>query len=159
VASIFGLTQSDLQNASSIETVKAVFDDNNTGQLNTAAIAAVIERGEQEVLSWLVDEYGPAPFDTETLTELGADPFLKTCPLEYAVAHMFDRHPEYVRSGASDRRDRFKRADDRMKRVLQSRQRPTTVQRPPANVGGVAIDGASRLYVDSPDGTKNSGDY
>lgn len=162
MASVFGITYIDLQNFTSPETVKAIFDDANTGTLNQVAIAAIIDRGEQEVLSWIVGEYGPPPFTTQVLADLGADPFLKYCALEYIVAHMFDRHPEYVRSGGKERGDRFMRADERMKRVLDARQRPPTVPDKPANVGGVLVDNGPRMYIDSPGSppsNSNSGDY
>lgn len=154
------LAQLDLENAATPAMVTAIYDDGNTGALNTAAIAADIDRGEQEVLSWLGDEYGPPPFTGAILTQLSADPFLKYAALDYALAYMFDRHPEYPQ-GATDAKERswrFQRADQRMQRVLSGRQRPTTMTTPPANVGGVVVDNAPRIISDSPDGTYNGGD-
>lgn len=152
------LSQTDLEGAMSVATVAAIFDDQNTGTLNTAAMNAVIDRGEQEVLSWLVDEFGPT---LPTSAQLATDNFLKYAALEYAVAFAFDRHPEYVRANGKERGDRFTRADARMQRILDGRQRPPELQatKAPANVGGVSVDNAARVYVDDSQGNVNAGDY
>ncbi len=155
------LNQADLENATTPTMVAAIFGDGNGGPLNEQAIAAVIDRGEQEVLSWL-QEYGPPPFSAAVMAQLAADPFLKYAALDYTIAHMFDRHPEYPQGGTSakERDMRFQRAKERMERVLAGRQRPPTVITKPANIGGAVYDGASRIYVDSPgQPASNSGDY
>lgn len=154
------LSQADLEGAMSVATVAAIFDDQNTGTLNVAAMGLVIDRGEHEVLSWLIDEYGQDVLTNSTLqADLADDIFLKGCALEYTVAYAFDRHPEYVRANGRERGDRFKRAQERMERVLQSRQRPTSMPKVPANVGGFVVDNGPRLVVDSADGTSNAGDF
>jgi hypothetical protein len=164
MASIFGLTATDLANATSNDTLLACTDDSTptspggTGTPNPTIIAALIDRAEQEVMSWLVTELGPPPLSSVLMAQLAADPFLKYAALEYAVALMYDRHPEYTRTG-TDRSERMKRADQRMERVLDARQRPPTVPQPPANVGGTVVDNGPRIYIDSANGTKNAGDY
>ena len=164
MASIFEITQQDLVNFSSVDVVNACFDDSNTGVpvLNTTAMNAVISRGENEVLSWLGDELGPPPFTPDILAQIGADPLLKYAAIEYIVLYMYDRHPEYVRSGMKDREQRKKDADLRMERILDGRQRPPTMTTQPANVGGVGYDGGHRLYTDGPPGDprrRHNGDY
>lgn len=149
------LAQADLENAISTATVLALYDDGN-GVVNAAAVNANLERAENEVLSWMVPEYGQSVRSDPTLA---TDAFLKYAALEYAVAHAFDRHPEYVRANGRERGERFERADARMQRVLQSRQQPPTLATRPANVGGVVTDGGSRLVIDNPDGTSNGGDF
>jgi hypothetical protein len=154
------LNQGDLENATSIATVAACFDDGNGGgALNTGAIASVIARAELKVLSWLGDEYGPPPFSPVQIAVLQVDPFLAYAALEYCIAFMFDRHPEYVRANGKERGERFKRAEDQMQQVLDGRQRLPVAQAVPANVGGVSTDGAARIISDNPDGSTNSGDY
>lgn len=157
--SVFNITITDLENATSPQAMIGAFDDQNIGAPSPAPVAAAVDRAEQEVLSWLVDELGPAPFSATVLAEIKGDPFLKYAAIEYCVALMYDRKPEYFKSSMDDIQERFKRADMRMKRVLDARQRPPTIATPPANVGGVSVDNANRLYVDSADGTQNSGDY
>ena len=50
-----------------------------------------------------------------------------------------------------------------MQRILQARQRPPTVPDTPSNVGGIAVDGAARLYTANPGDTiaggSNAGDF
>lgn len=150
------LDQTDLENAMSVATVAAIFDDANTGTLNTHAMNGVIERAEQEVLSWLVGQYGP---NIQQDQDIATDMFLKGCSVEYAVAFAFDRHPEYVRANGKERGERFERAQSRMERVLQARQRVTTAPKIPLNVGGVTVDDSRRIIVSNSDGTYNSGDF
>lgn len=153
------LCRRDLESATSATMVAAIFDDDQTGSTDDFAMLGVIERAETQVLSWL-SEYGPPPFPPNVLAQLQADRFLKGCALAYVVPYMFDRHPEYVRANRQeDVEKRLKRADDLMMRVLEARQRPPTVPTPPANVGGASVDNGPRAYVDSADGTRNSGDY
>lgn len=154
------LSYQDLIDATSTDlAVACLNDDGNTPVADTHATKSVIARAEAKVLSYL-SEYGPPPFSEAILTDLGQDPFLGQCALNYAVAFMFDKHPEYVREGkASDVQKRLAYADAEMARVLESRQRPPQVKTPPANVGGTVVDDAPRLYVDGPQGQKNNGDY
>lgn len=158
--SVFGIVQADLENATSVATVAACFDDANTGTLNAGALAAVIDRGEQEVKSWLLSNYGPTlPPDGQ----LATDSFLKYAAIEYIVAHMFDRHPEYVRSNSkTSYESRFARADQRMQRIASARQRPPVIAptiKAPANVGGTTTDDSHRIITSNNDGSSNSGDF
>jgi hypothetical protein len=153
------LTQGDLENAITIATVAAIYDDSNSVALNTVAIASVIARAEGQVLSWLVAELGPAPFSDALTAQLAGDAMLKDAALQYAVIYSYDRDPAYVRQNGKERIDKMKSVVDLMERILDARQRPPAVPTPPANVGGVVVDNATRLYVDSPDGTSNAGDY
>ena len=150
------LEQTDLANVMSVATFSAIFDDATTGVTNLDIVASVIERAEQEVLSWLVAEYGPA---IEKAVGLGSDLFLKGCAVEFALAYAFDRYPEYVRANGKESVDRHNRAEERMGRVLQSRQRPTSLPILPANVGGAVVDNGPRIAIDSANGTSNMGDY
>ena len=149
------LQQSDLSNVLSVATFSAIFADAGTGVTNDDIVSSVIERAEQEVLSWLVDEYGA---DIQFDPNLSADLFLKGCALEYVVAFSYDRFPEYQRANGKDQVDRFARAEARMERVLQSRQRPTSLPKTPANTGGVLVNSQARIIADGADGA-NGGDY
>jgi hypothetical protein len=156
--SIFSITYQDIVNFSSKAVVDACFDDGNGGNpQNNPAVPAVIDRGEQEVLSWLGDELGPPPFNATILAQIGGDPFLKYAAIEYVMLYVYDRHPEYVRSGMKDRAARKESADLRMQRVLDARQRPPTVPTPPANVGGVAVDRSHRIITTGPEGGPGRG--
>jgi hypothetical protein len=159
--SVFSITSVDLVNFSAQDVYNACFDDSNDGvpAINTTAVAAVIDRGEQEVLSWLGPEYGP--FTPTLLAQIGSDPALKYAALEYIILYMYDRHPEYVRSGMKDRAQRKKDADERMQRYLDARQIPPTLEPEvePANIGGVGQQGTHTLYANIAGQPRRSGDY
>lgn len=152
------LSKSTFENATSVKMVSECFEDD--GAFNEEALCDVISRAEADTLSWMVGEWGPAPFTPAVLAQFKCDPLLKSAATDYGVAYMFDRHPEYARVQA-DRDKRVKAADARMDRIQKAIQRPPKVATPPANVGGVAHDGAHRLYSDSPNGRPggNAGDY
>ena len=150
------LEQTDLTNVLSVATFAAIFDDASTGVTNLDIVASVIERAEQEVMSWLIGQYGQA---VQSDPGLGADLFLKGCALEFAIVFAFDRYPEYVRANGKEREARYARAEERMTRVLQSRQRPTALKNLPANVGGSTVASGPRMVIDGTDGTYNGGDY
>lgn len=148
------MVQTDLENALSVATILALFDD-GTGTVNTTALTATIDRGENELRSWLIDEYG-----INLPTDLASDPFLKYCALDFTLGYAIERHSEYAKqAGLGTKETYFNRAKERSIRVLQGRQRPTTVAEKPANVGGVVTDNSSRIIVDNSDGSRNSGDY
>jgi hypothetical protein len=155
------LTQTDLENATTVATVLGCFDDANTGTVSSTALDAVIDRAEQEVMSWLVAELGPPPITGAKLTQLQADTFLKYAAVEYAVYYMYDRAPETVRQSSGDQDKRYQGAVKRMERILDARQRPPTVATPPANVGGVSFANLNRIFADAPNGPVggNAGDF
>lgn len=152
------LARRDLEAATSVRMVQECFEDD--GVFNEETIFITIRRGEAQVMSRLVVEFGPPPISAAKLKEFACDDFLKFAALDYAVAYMFDKHPEYVRTAGmqKDRESRFKAADAQMDRFLNAEQQPSTLTRP-ANVGGVVVDGAHRLYTPDPNGRSNAGDY
>jgi hypothetical protein len=154
------LDQADLENATSVQSVIACCDDTNVGVADPAIIASIIDRAEQEILSYLVGEYGPGPISATVMAQLEADNFLKYCALDYAVAFMYDRHPEAVPTDrGNDIQARKKSANEKMQRVMDARQRAPTVATPPANVGGVSTPVIDRVYISGPGARRNHGDY
>ena len=156
MASYFGIVQADLENRLNVATVLALFDDGN-GAVNAAALAATITHGEQELISWIIAELGGGntlPADTAN------DPFLKGCALEFAAGFAIERHPEFAKAqGFGKPSDFYDRATKRAERIVDGRQRATTIAETPANVGGTVTDNSNRIILDSADGTLNSGDY
>jgi hypothetical protein len=153
----------DLVDATSTDVALACFDDTGDGQPEPRGVASVIARAEGKVLSYLVGEYGPPPLSAQVIEDLSNDPLLGSCALQFAVAFMFDKHPEYVRANKQDDvQKRIAGAEAEMVRILEARQRPPTVPEVPANVGGTSVDNAPRLYTDNPGATtpgQNAGDY
>jgi hypothetical protein len=145
------LAQTDLENAMSVATVTALFDDGD-GVVNTTAIGSVIKQAENEVLSWLGD-YGPPPFTGALLTELGGDAALQSAALEFAKLYSFDRDTAYVRTTAKAQEARRVSCDERMQRYLDARQRPPTATAKTSAVGGAVKCSGPTIYLD------NEGDY
>lgn len=150
------IDQTDLVNVMSVATFAACFNNPVTGALDLDGVAATIDRAEQEVLSWLIDEYGTG---IQSEPNLGADRFLKGCALEFAIVYAYDRHPEYVKANGKERADRYAIAEKRMERVLESMQRPTSLAKKPANVGGTTVTDGPRIITTGVDGTNNGGDF
>jgi hypothetical protein len=152
----FGIVQADVENALNKATVLALFDD-GAGVVNAAALAAVIQAGELEMASWMVDQFGlPLPPD------LANDPFFKRSALEFVVGFAVERHPEYAKqAGFGSPTSYFDRATARAERIAAARQRATTIEETPANVGGTTPDGAPRMYTPGANGggVSNAGDF
>lgn len=157
------LSRKTLESATNRKLVAASFADDETGAFQEDELCEVIERAEGEVLSWLAGEYGPVPFTPAMLAQFKADSFLKYCALDFGVAFMLEKHPEYVRSSEmqSNRKTLYDGATERMKRVKKAEQEPPKVPTSPANVGGVSVGSSANLYIDSPGGMPggNAGDY
>jgi phage gp36-like protein len=111
----------------------AVSDDDNDGAPDPAVLAYAIESAEAEVESYLLGFYTfPLTDPTDRLVRLSA--------LDFAVAFLFERHPEYVRNRDSKMGEiRYARAKERMYRIQQARQRlPDESQvAKPKNLGGI----------------------
>ena len=104
------LTQGDLENALSVATVAAIFDDANTGTLSAAGIESVISRAESQVMSYL-HEYGPPPFSGQVMADLGADPLLKDAATMFAIIYAYERDLAYTRANGKTTEERTKRAE------------------------------------------------
>src|SRR5580698_10349058 len=93
------LSSQDLVNATSYAMLEACFSNGDSGGApDQDQICGVIDRAETQVLSWLIPEYGPAPLSAALMAQFACDKALKYAALDYAVAYMLDKHPEYVRA-------------------------------------------------------------
>jgi hypothetical protein len=115
------VTPSELRSQLNPDVYLACFDDNNDGEVQDteAQVVLVLKRSRAQVCSWL------APTYRQSLADLDEDDtfLLKSAQLDYAVAYSLERHPEYVRSfGEEKRAERWKRADEMMKRVRSATQ-------------------------------------
>jgi hypothetical protein len=157
------ITAALLRTALSPSTYIAIFDDDNGGDIAvvdaSSQVALCIKRAHVRVVSRLGMLYNKIPDGTDSeISDLLVD-----AELNYAVGISFDRHPEYVRTfGESDRRKAaFDQADGTMEMIqaailaiVDAPPEPT-----PRNVGGVITDGGQRVFLDSNDGCRNSGDF
>lgn len=83
---------------------------------------------------------------------------VRAASLAWGRALTYERHPEYVRQHGTRPREEAIRITAQLK-MAKGYIPDWLGQAPPANVGGVSVDNGARLYVDSPGGIVNAGDY
>ena len=152
------IDQGALERAITPQTVAALFTDGNTGAVNTAAVADIIDYAEAEVDSFLIAYAGPYPFPEPT------DRLIRTAAVNFAIAFSFRRNPEYVRQfGDMNRADnQYAMAKGLMLRIQQATQRlpdQPAAATAPLNSGGIITSGGPRLMVASSDGTQNGSGF
>jgi hypothetical protein len=132
------LSQTDLENALSVSTVRALFDDANDNTVNTAAVAAVIQRAEATVYTYIATEYPDLTLPvTSTIPES-----LKLPVLEFAIIFCRDRKPEYwAASQNREREQRWKAAVEMMDAYAKAKRVLYDSGQTPANVGGQISSG------------------
>ncbi len=141
--------------ALSLQTIKEIFDDDNSGVLNELAISDVIDDAEAEVDSFLVGIYVEPKEDTDRL--------LKRAAKDFAISFCFERHPEYVRTfGEETRAERWKRGKDRMMMIraglrnLPDQPSPAVA---PKNSGGLIFNNGPYTTIDDPNGNQNGSGF
>jgi phage gp36-like protein len=159
------VTRLDVVNRVTPTTFIAIFDDQNTNDVNDVnevEVQNVIDEGEAEVDSYLITQNTlPLP----ALSGAKPDRLVRLCALDFIQALAWRRHPEYVRTfGESHRAESLEeRAHGRMKRIQEAIQMmPDVVEQKalePANVGGVTTDLGPRMIVPNFDGSDNEGDF
>lgn len=156
------ITPQDLRIRLSATTILAIFDDDNTRDLDLVlasdAVLQVLNEAHARCVSWLPSIYTKIPdgSDTSDTPEL-----LRAAELAYAKAIAWERHREYARASGVDVENLFKRADDMMARIQASVLRITDSppERAPANVGGFVRNNGPRVFCSDPSGRSNSGDF
>ncbi len=152
-------SQEDLEHQLSPTTVRALFDDQNSGQAYVAAVNAVLQRASDMVDSYLARVYkGPFP-----VAQTPVPSAIRAATLEFAIAYSFERHPEYVHTYGEEYRSttREKRAIAMMERIANGLQEipDWTLQPKQLNIGGIITFSGPRTIIDNPDGTPNGGDF
>lgn len=156
------LTQNDLENAITPQTVLGLFDD-GTGTVNAPAVIDVCNRASAMVDSYLARVYkGPFPVVQTPYPEM-----IKVAALDFAIAYSFERRPDYVRTfGENPRAERWKRGLDMLERIADGLQELADFQAQPKQqtLGGIIYEHgpnnpANRTIIDGSDGTYNGGDF
>jgi phage gp36-like protein len=88
----------DLERRLSVEVVKQIFDDENSGVADADPIEQIILDAESVVNGYLRGTY--------TLPITSPPRVLKTISLDLAHALAHERHPEYVRASGKEQRER-----------------------------------------------------
>lgn len=157
------ITGEDLRIALSKATFLALYDDEQTGDMETietsAEVGQTLRRAHIRTVAWLGNNYNKVPLVTDTdVSEL-----LKDAELNYAIGISYDRHPEYVRQYGEDvkRKAAYDQAELCMQRVQEAVLRlvdsPSMAE--PENVGAVIVDSGQRTFLGTTNGVVNSGDF
>lgn len=150
------VTLTDIEDAVGASAVLACFDDDNDGVADATPVAAVIARAGAWVDSYMSRAYpGTYPLAT-TPAEV------KEAALFHAIARMYDRKPEYIRTTGDGARVNYREMGDALLRNLVAGVQAITETTPAQGhgpAGGIVTTTGPRLMIDSPDGTSNGGDF
>lgn len=137
------ISDADLLAAIGIDPLLATSDDTNAGVPSDAVLQLVIDSAEGEVDSYLVG------FQAYPIVD-GEDRLIRLSALDFAVAFLFERHPEYVRNRDNKQGEvRYQRAVERMFRIQQARQRlpDENANSAPKNVGAIVTNGSPKFML------------
>jgi len=146
--------QSALEQLLGKSTVLACLDDGNKGYPDPGVLSFLQAQSDAKIDGALATEYAGLTFPVPNPPQL-----VVHASLMWARYLTYQRRPEYVKLYGKQAHDDAKAA---INQLVEAREYLTDMLDgvvKPANVGGASVDGANRIYVDSPDGTKNSGDY
>ena len=126
-------TQADLENRVSAETVRQVFDDDNSGTADTGPLAELIADASSYVDGYLRGIY---------LLPLPTVPNeVKRLALDVACAYLSERHPEYVRYDGGKMMDRARKDLDELRKGKTRLDLPSSVFEGAKNEGGFIRSG------------------
>lgn len=149
-------TQTDLENALGVQTVKAIFDDDLDGLADAAPIAACLAYGDAEANSFLAGVYDvELPFSS-------APTAIKYAALDFCCAYAMRRRPDIVKAmGESPWTTFADAAVEKMRRFVKAEQRIPAASGTPENVGGEVRTGdADNPTMPTPARTfQNMGDF
>lgn len=139
-------TQTDLENALSVAVVKAVYDDDHDGVVDSGPIAACIAYGDAMCNSFLrnVLTSSETSLSAATLPLTTVPDEVKFASLDFGIAYTIRRRPDVVKAMNEQPWTVFyEQAIEQMKRYCAS------IQRVPASTGGSATAGGAILNPDS----------
>ena len=145
-------TQTDLENALSTSTVKAVYDDDRDGTVDAGPIAACIAYGTAQCDSFL-RKIGTTPGGTSAIVlPLSTVPDeVKFASLDFGIAYTIRRRPDIVKaSGEQPWTVFYEQAVEQMKRYVASMQMVSATAMSHATVGGSIFGGATGTGLPAP---------
>lgn len=154
-------TQTDLELAVSVITVAQLCDDNGDSVADAAVVQRLIEDGEGELESILEGAYVRSALAVLPATP---DRLIRRAAVDFEIAFMWMRHPEYVKKYGDDVRETsaYKMALARALRIKEGVQQAPdeTPAMTPANIGGNNVASGPRMIIDDPiTGQSNGGDF
>lgn len=152
MAAYFG--QANLENFLGTATVLALFDDNNTGVVNTTALNDIAAQASARLDGKLARVYsGPFPIAQTPLPEN-----IVHAALLYGKYFAYQRRPEYVKQ-YGDRP--LKEANEFAQELCEATELMADYlgQPLPQNVGTIVNNAGPRLIIDGTDGSYSGGDF
>lgn len=147
------ITQRDLENAITRETLIQCADDDRDGEPDFRVVARIIEDAEAYAESFL-----PGYYDRSDRKQ--TDRLYKLALVELAQSYTLRRHPEYAKTFGKDGRvDTLKKsATDMLQRIQQGTQRLPDVEasKGPKNSGVFLDSSGPRTIIDGVDGSNNN---
>lgn len=144
-------TQTDLENALSVQIVKGIFDDDRDGQADSAPVAACLAYGTAMCDSFL-RKVGLAPGGGTLELPLDDPPDeVKFAAIDFGVAYAIRRRPDIVKaSGEQPWTVFYEQAVEQMKRYVAAQQMVTPTAMTHATVGGNIFGGPTGTCLPSP---------
>lgn len=141
------ITAADLQDAMGVQTMLAMFDDDDSATVNTNAVTTVLMRAHARVTGMLVGIYGAGNLPVDVLPDGTQNPLVpwefKDVEIEQAMIFAYDRRPGLVRAQgdltAKDREARIQALYEaiRSSAIQATDNAPATEQQ---NIGGIVVD-------------------
>ena len=135
-------TQTDLENALSVPIVKAVYDDDRDGTVDSGPLTACMAYGTAQCDSFL-RKVGTAPGGGTLSLPLSTVPDeVKFAALDFGIAYSIRRRPDIVKaSGEQPWTVFYEQAIEQMKRYVSSLQMVSATAMAHATVGGSIFGG------------------
>lgn len=144
------ISQTDIEVRLNPATLIALADDDGDGAADSVVIGEICLDASEEAKGWVATEYR----DLFPFTGSASIPrMLKQTAVYYAIAALFDKHPEYVRQyGENDRADGLRqRAEKLGQQLREATKRFGDNAKVPANIGGsVSSVVGSRDFPNAP---------
>ena len=147
------------------EAYKAIYDDNRTGDVEQIHQTLGVQNTLKYAHSWVVSALPVVYVTIPDGLDKGIPDLLKSAESQYAQYLAWNRKPKYTRDNGRTRdRDRaLELANAIMAKIqadlLQITPKDNPPEPQPRNVGGTSFNGNQRVFLDSPDGHHNSGDF
>lgn len=131
---VYYFTREDLEDALGVQTVKSIFDENNSGQPTTRPLNACRLSGTTDCISFMRATYAEAALPTAEGDTIPDE--LKFAALDFGIAYALRRRPDLVRAMGEESWTTFQTsAIDKMKRYASTQQRLARATATPDNVG------------------------
>jgi len=157
------ITAAQLRASLTPEVYLAIFDDDRTGDIDSVDVSDGVLEVLNDAHALTISSLGPLYARLPTSSDAKVSILLKAAEKQWARAFAFERRPEFEHEyGYGGEKSK---AESRAKRILdeiradlmQIVDAPPEPQ--PRNVGGIIRRRVQRVFLDGPNGERNSGDF